>query len=160
MNLWPRAVLLTTAAVALAGCAGSGPQPSAERAVVHPSGRVRAEIAAARAKDAQLFAIFPNLPGRRRCAIPSGAGLVGTKLLGTCLTRVWYPNTHGHGEARVVFREDWGRGRFSSWALWEELPSLKVLVTKLHGSVSPQMRLRATETERRDPLANLGLAGA
>ena len=147
MKLGPAAVLLATAAVTLAGCAGSvRPQSSVvRRAVVNPPGRVRAEIAAARARDAQLFAIFPNLPGRRRCAIPGGAGLVGTKIRGTCMTRVWHPNTHGHGEARVIFREDWGRGRFSSWALWEELPSLKVLVTKLHGSVSPQMRLRGTD---------------
>lgn len=112
---------------------------------VAPASRVVAEIAVARYTDANLFAIFPSRPGVRRCQIPSGAGLVVTPISGTCATRVWYPDTHGHGEARVEFRETWGNGHRSSWTLWEELPSLKVLVTKLRGETSPQMRLRQSD---------------
>ncbi len=110
---------------------------------VHPLSRVEAEIAAARATNPRLFAIFPAHPGKRSCAIPAG-GLVRKAIVGTCLTRVWYPNTHGHGEARVVFREDW-HGLFSSWTLWEELPMLKVLVTKTSRLESPQVRSMETE---------------
>jgi hypothetical protein len=98
------------------------------------------EIEAARASDPGLFAIFPRLPGERRCVIPAGGTWMDHRLHGTCQTRVWYPNTHGHGEARVVFRESWGAGRFSSWTMWEELPTTKVLVTKLHGEPAPQLR--------------------
>jgi hypothetical protein len=68
-----------------------------------------------------------------------------SKVAGICRTRVWYPNTHGRGEARVLFRETWGAGRFSSWTMWEELPMRKVLVTKLHGEPAPQLRYAATD---------------
>lgn len=115
---------------------------------VRPVGRVQAAIRAARKTDPLLFAIFPRVPGKRACALPTG-GMTQQALLATCRTRVSYPNTHGHGEVRVEFRESWGSGRFSSWTMWEELPTMKVLVTKLHGKPAPQLRYAATDGVRR-----------
>jgi hypothetical protein len=138
------AVLLGAALVA-AGCASAHGRSSPKRSGLATAGRAVAEIAAARRTDAGLFAIFPRRPGVRSCRIPSGAGLVAARPSGTCTTRVRYPDTHGHGEARVEFRESWANGHHSSWTLWEELPTLKVLATKLHGEMSPQMRLRESD---------------
>ena len=146
MKRAPTAVLL--GAVVLAGCASSGRKPHASTQAGPPRtpvAQVRAEVSAARASDASLFAIFPHDPGARRCVIPVIEGLRESELAGTCRTRVWYPSTHGYGEARVAFREDWGSGRFSSWTMWEELPTMKVLVTKLHGEPAPQLRYAATD---------------
>jgi hypothetical protein len=141
----PIAVLL--GAVALSGCASSGRKPEASvhsGPPVAPPARLRAEISSARASDPSLFAIFPTQSATARCAIPVSEGMQDSRLEGTCRTRVWYPDTHGHGEARVVFRESWGSSRFSSWTLWEELPTLKVLATTLHGKPAPQLRYAAT----------------
>jgi outer membrane murein-binding lipoprotein Lpp len=141
------AVLL--GAVALAGCASSGRKPHAPThagAPPTPVAQVQAEVRAARVSNARLFAIFPRLPGVRPCVIPVIEGLRESQLAGTCRTRVWYPTTHGHGEARVAFRESWGRGWFSTWTMWEELPTRKVLVTKLHGKPAPQLRYAATDS--------------
>jgi hypothetical protein len=135
-------------AVALAGCASGHAKPAAQvkgAPSVTSLNEAQAEIAVARASNSSLFRIFPTTPGERRCAIPAGAGLIRSTIEGQCRTSVWYPHTHGHGEARVVFRESWGNGRVSSWSIWEELPTRKVLVTKLHGRLSPQ--IRAAESE-------------
>jgi hypothetical protein len=123
---------------------GSRPRPEVS-VRAGPTNRAQAAIRAARGSDPKLFEIFPR-SGTRRCAIPVIRGLRESKLAGMCRTRVRYPNTHGHWEARVVFRESWGNGRFSSWTIWEELPTTKVLVTKLHGEPAPQLRYAATDS--------------
>jgi hypothetical protein len=112
---------------------------------VGPANRAQAVVRAARASDPKLFEIFPR-SGTSHCVIPVIEGMRESKLAGTCRTRVSYPNTHGREEARVVFRESWGNGRFSSWTIWEELPTTKVLATKLHGEPAPQLRYVATDS--------------
>jgi hypothetical protein len=128
---------IATALGAFSGGAQSRPEISGRAS---PQAAVRA----ARASDPTLFEIFPR-SGTRRCGIPVSEGLREAKLAGTCRTRVWYPNVHGHEEARVVFRESWGSGRFSSWTIREELPTTRVLVTKLGGEPAPQLRYAATD---------------
>jgi hypothetical protein len=128
------------------GAFSGGSHPRRQASVrVGPTSQAQAAIRAARGSDPKLFEIFPR-SGTRRCVIPVIEGLREAKLAGTCRTRVWYPNTHGHEEARVVFRESWGRDRFSSWTIWEELPTTRVLVTKLHGEPAPQLRYVATDS--------------
>jgi len=138
------AVGLGIAAAVGAFSGGSHPHPRLSLRV-GPLSREQAAIATARASDPRLFEIFPR-SGTRRCFIPVIEGLRESKLAGMCRTRVWYPNTHGHEEARVVFRESWGNGRFSSWTIWVQLPATKVLVTRLHGAPAPQLRYAATDS--------------
>jgi len=114
-----------------------------------PRSSASADIHAARASDAQLFAIFPRLPGEKSCAIPTGAGVRGSTIAGTCRTAVTYPNEHGRYRlADVRFRESWGDGHSSSWTLIVQLPAEKVVATQLHGEPSPQMRYIATDAVR------------
>jgi hypothetical protein len=149
----PRAAPLLLAAVALAGCAGSGGKPKVRVQAgppLVPLSLVRAEIRAARASDAELFAIFPPLPGDRRCAIPLIEGLREATLAGTCRTRVTHTASHGrYTKAFVTFREKWGR-HSSSWTLTVRLPAEKVVATKLHGEPSPQLRYAATDSAARE----------
>jgi hypothetical protein len=148
----PLAATLLLAAVALAGCAGSGGKPKVRVQAGPPPvplSLVRAEIRAARASDAELFRIFPRLPGHRQCAIPVIEGLREATLAGMCRTRVTHP-THGrYAKAFVIFRESWGR-HSSSWTLTVQLPAKKVVATKLHGELSPQLRYATTDAAARD----------
>ena len=131
-------------AIAVGAFSGGSHLRPQHSASVGPPGRELAAIKAARASDPGLFKIFPR-SGTRRCGIPVIEGLRESKLAGMCRTRLWY----GHGKARVVFRESWGNGRFSSWTIWEELRTTKVLVTKLHGEPAPQLRYAATDSAAR-----------
>lgn len=128
----------------LAGCGGSGGKPRTNVGEQRPENFAPAEIDAARAANADLFAIFPRRRGTRRCAIPAGR-MAGDVLHGTCRTSVAYPTTHGrYLEAFVTFREDWDN-HHSSWTLIVQWPAEKVVATELHGEVSPQMRYAVTD---------------
>jgi hypothetical protein len=146
MKSAPAPALVVAAVVVGAGCAGSH-KPEVKRTIL-PERPVARDIRVARASNAKLFAIFPAVPGARRCRIPAIAGVSATTLHGTCHTTIAYPTTHGrHREAFVVFREDWGR-RQTSWIVIVQLPAAKVVATQVSGAPAPQYRYATDRVAR------------
>lgn len=158
-------VLVVAAAAVAAGCASSYQQPgtvSQATPTTHAKGgpplvllnRVRAQIAAARASNPQLFAIFPRLPGSRRCVIPVSEGMRQSTVRGTCRTHVTQM-THGRVEAVVSFREDGGR-HHTTWTVIEQRPAGRIVTTHVSGAPAPQYRYSMDQVVRRSRLLAAG----
>ena len=158
-----RAIAAAFVVLVAAGCAGSGPKPTAHyttppettAGISLQSPRVQ-QIALARASNPQVFAIFPKAPGRRKCGIPEG-GLHKKPLLlpGVCETSIHSAPTHEPALV-VTFTEKWQsppcpRGSDclnhivqSSWHIIEGEPlvtptaRLHVLATRTSGVPPPQ----------------------
>jgi len=98
--------------LAASGCGGSHlinspPAPGPRPAPVSQITRFRQEVHIARTSNRRLFAIFPAVPGKRRCVIPDSA--LGAKpLRGTCQTSV-RPRSTMEPSWSVTFTETWRR---------------------------------------------------